>query len=74
MAKVKRIVVQTSFYVYVNVDDDLTQDEQDVQIMDTCERVTKELENKSDDVEQISMDKLDEMAFGSLEPRAIFKR
>jgi hypothetical protein len=74
MSKVKRVVVQTSFYVYVNVDDDLTQDEQDIQIMDTCDRVTKELGNKSDDVEEISMDKLDEMVFGSLEPRAIFKR
>jgi hypothetical protein len=72
MAKQKRVLVQTSFYVYVDVDSLQTTLEEDTQIMDTCDRIVNSIEDKVDDVERIEMTKIKEANHGELKQRMIF--
>ena len=74
MAKQKRVLVQTSFYVYVDVDVDSLQTtlEEDTQIMNTCDRIVNSIEDKVDDVERIEITKIKEANHGELNQRMIF--
>ncbi len=72
MAKQKRVLVQTSFYVYVDVDSLQTTLEEDTQIIDTCNRIVNSIEDKVDDVERIEMTEIKEANYGELNQRMIF--
>ena len=72
MAKQKRVLVQTSFYVYVDVDSLQTTLEEDAQIKDTCEEVVNSIEDKVDDVERIEITSIKEANYGELKQRMIF--
>ncbi len=72
MAKQKRVLVQTSFYVYVDVDSLQTTLEEDTQIIDTCNRIVNSIEDKVDDVERIEITSIKEVNYGELNQRMIF--
>lgn len=74
MAKQKRVLVQTSFYVYVDVDIDSLQTtlEEDTQIMNTCDRIVNSIEDKVDDVERIEITSIKEANHGELKQRMVF--
>ena len=74
MAKQKRVLVQTSFYVYVDVDSLQTTLEEDTQIMDTCDRIVNSIEDKVDDVERIEIESIKDFKFGNMDIRTIMER
>jgi len=71
MALEKRILVTTSFYVNVIVDYDLTLEEEDEQVKETCERIVNNIETEIDDVQRIKIDKLEDAKVGQLINRVI---
>jgi hypothetical protein len=74
MAKQKRLLVQTSFYVYVDIDETKTNEENEANYIEVCDEVSKEIEAKVDEVEQNELTIIKESDFGELKQRTIFYR
>ena len=72
MAKQKRLLVQTSFYVYVDIDETKTNEENEANYIEVCDEVSKEIEAKVDKVEQNELTIIKVADFGVMNQRTIF--